>query len=260
LTVKGALRINRKLGLIPVVAVVLALALLLGLGLKGHYVFNPPYLLLTLSVVFYFLVTPIVTYISAKAYLTTGSLTLLFVSLAFLVGIPFSIAGAIASSVPNQSVKVAALGLVVSSFFQFSASLQASFGSVPIGPENRRLRLPVSFIAVLALSVIIIILAFTGVFPVFFVQNAGVTFIDEVFYGAIIFFFLVGSLLYLRIYLKSESSTLYVYSLGLLLYAIGSFGMSQQVVFGDAVVWVGRVSTYIGLLYFLYALIGSRNR
>jgi hypothetical protein len=45
-----------------------------------------------------------------------------------------------------------------------------------------------------------------------------------------------------------------------LLYALGSFGMSQQMVFGDAVVWVGRISTYIGLLYFLYALVGSRKK
>jgi len=233
---------------------------MLALGLRGHYVFNPPYLLLILSIVFYFLVTPTVTYISAKAYLTTGSLTLLFISLAFVIGVPFAIAGSITSSSPNLSVTTAALGLLVSSFFQFIAASQASFGSVSLGSENRRSKLILSFIGVLFLNVLIISLALLGVFPAFFVQLVGATFIDKIFYGAIILFFLVGSFLYLRIYSKSKSQTLYVYSLALLLYAVGCFGISQQLVYGDAVVWVGRVSTYVGLLYFLFALLGSRKK
>lgn len=62
---------------------------MLGLGLKGQYTFNPHYLLLALTLIFYLLVTPIVSYISAKGYLANGSLMLLFVSLAFFVGYSF---------------------------------------------------------------------------------------------------------------------------------------------------------------------------
>jgi hypothetical protein len=91
------------------------------------------------------------------------------------------------------------------------------------------------------------------------VENSGITFVDEVTYGFVILFFLVGSLLYLRLYLKSKSDILYMYSLALMLYAIGSFGLTQQVAFGDAVVWIGRLSTYIGLFYFLFALLRSRK-
>jgi hypothetical protein len=29
------------------------------------------------------------------------------------------------------------------------------------------------------------------------------------------------------------------------------------VVFGDAIVWIGRLSTYFGLIYFLFALLGE---
>jgi uncharacterized membrane protein len=81
--------INKTVAEIPVVAILLTLALMLALGLKGQYAFNPSYLLLILTIVFYLLVTPIVSYISGKGYLATGSLTLLFVSLAFLIGVPF---------------------------------------------------------------------------------------------------------------------------------------------------------------------------
>jgi hypothetical protein len=50
-----------------------------------------------------------------------------------------------------------------------------------------------------------------------------------------------------------------MYSLALMLYAMGPFGMTQQVVFGDAIVWVGRLATYFGLIYFLFALLHSRG-
>jgi hypothetical protein len=90
---------------------------MLGLGLKGQYAFNPPYLLVILPFVFYLLVTPVVTYISGKDYLTTGSLALLFVSLAFFVGVPFSVGTAFAASSANLTVTFGALGLIVSSAF-----------------------------------------------------------------------------------------------------------------------------------------------
>ena len=252
--------INKYVGLIPVAAILLVLALTLGLGLRGQFVFNSPYVLLALSLLFYWLVTPVVSFFSAKAYLRTGSLTLLFVSLAFLVGVPFSLATAGATSSPNETVTLGALGLLVSSIFQFLGAAQGSFRSVRVGATNRRLKLMLAFTGALLLSLLIIALSFLRVLPLFFVQDVGVTLIDEVVYGLIILFFLVGSLLYLRLYLNSKSGILYWYSLALLLYAIGSFGLTQQLVFGDIVVWTGRISTYIGLLYFLFAFLSSRER
>jgi hypothetical protein len=252
--------INKTLALIPVAAIFLTLTLMLALGLKGQFVFNSPIALLILTILFYLLVTPIVAYISAKSYLATGSLTLLFVSLAFFVGIPFSISIAAATSIPDLTVALGALGLLVSSTFQLSGAAQASFGSVPVGSEHRRLRLISVFLAVSVVCVMIVLFGFLGVYPTFFVNNVGITLADTVVYGFIISFFLAGGLLYMRLYLKSKSKTLFFYSLGLILYALGSFGITQQVVFGDAVVWVGRLSTYFGLIYFLYALLGSRQR
>jgi hypothetical protein len=256
----GAGNVNKKLALIPVVAILLVLASMLDLGLKGKYVFNSPYLLLILTFVFYWLVTPVVAYISAKGYLTTGSLTLLFVSLAFFVGVPFSIAtGITAVSSPNETVTLGALGFLVSSAFQFLGAAQASFGSVQVGSEGRKRRLMIAFTGVSAISGLIILLDLLGRFPAFFVENSGVKLVDLVVYGFVILFFIVGGLLYLRLYFRAKTDILYTYSLALMLYGIGSFGITQQLVFGDAVVWVGRIATYIGLLYFLFALIGGRQ-
>ena len=81
----GAGSINKKLGLIPVVALTSMLAVMLGLGLRGQFVFNPPYLLLVISLTLISAVGFIVAYLSAKSYLATGSLALLLLSTAFVV-------------------------------------------------------------------------------------------------------------------------------------------------------------------------------
>ena len=179
--------------------------------------------------------------------------------MAFFVGVPFSIATGFVASSPNKTVTLGALGLLVSSAFQFAGAAQVSFGSVPVGSENRKKRFSLTFLAVLVLSVVLILFGVFDVFPPFFVENVGVTFIDYAVYGLVVLFFLAGSLLYFRLYLKVKTDLLYIYSLGLLLYGIGCFGITQQVVFGDAIVWIGRIATYFGLLYFLLALVGSRQ-
>jgi len=157
-------------------------------------------------------------------------------------------------------VTLGALGLLVSSAFQFLGAAQGSFGSVPVGSERRKLRLTLAYCGVLIASILISLFAFSGVFPTFFVQNVGATLIDEFVYVVTIIFFLLGSLLYLRLYLQSKSETLLTYSLALMFYGLGSFGLTQQVVFGDAIVWVGRLATYVGLLYFLFALLSNRQK
>ena len=252
--------INTKIAIIPIPIFLVIIGLLLGLGLKEVFVFSSPLALLVVSILFYWLVTPAITYISAKGYLNTGSLTLLFISLAFFVALPFSIVSGAVASMPNLTVMFAAFGFILSSAFQLCGAAQASFGSVSVGFQNRKLRLTLALMGALILSLVLVILGFLGIFPSFFLQNSGITLVDQVVYAAVILFFALAGLLYLRLYLKSKSRTLYFYSLALILYAIGSFGITQQVTFGDAVVWVGRIATYFGLIYFLYALIGSQRQ
>ena len=147
----------------------------------------------------------------------------------------------------------------MSSAFQFAGAAQVSFGSVPVRSENRKKRLSIAFLAVLVLSVVLILFGVLDVFPPFFVENVGVTFLDYAVYALVLVFFLAGSLLYFRLYLKTKIDLLYMYAIALLLYGIGCFGITQQLVFGDAIVWIGRIATYFGLLYFLLALVGGRQ-
>ena len=64
-------RINKSVGLIPTVVISSALAIELTLGMRGQYVFNPPYLILVLGLILVSGVGFVVAYLSAKSYLAT---------------------------------------------------------------------------------------------------------------------------------------------------------------------------------------------
>jgi hypothetical protein len=55
--------------------------------------------------------------------------------------------------------------------------------------------------------------------------------------------------------MKSKSPALFWYSLGLALFAIGLFGVSQEMSLGDPTGWIGKIAQYIGGIYFLIMVI-----
>jgi hypothetical protein len=59
--------------------------------------------------------------------------------------------------------------------------------------------------------------------------------------------------------LKTHFVFYYWYSLGLVLFALGVFFLSQGSL-GSPVVWLGRVSQYLGGIYFLVAVLGVNQR
>ncbi len=248
------------MGLIPIAGIALALVFELALGLRGQYVFNPPYLLLAISLTLISTVGFIVAYLSAKSYLATGSLALLLLSMAFVVQSVVPIGNGWASTFsPSATVAMAALGLLVGSVIQLLAAAQASFRSVPIGSEHREARLTIAGLMAVLLSLIVVFLPFSPGFPSLFVDSTGVTMINQMIYAAAIGVFLVGSFLFMRLYSRSKASTLYWYSLALLLWGIGTFGVAWQLRFSDIVAWTGRLGWYFGSLYYLIALRSTRE-
>jgi hypothetical protein len=246
--------------LIPVVGLAVTLAIELALGLRGQYVFNSALLILALSIAVLCVGGFVVTYLSAKGYLLTGSLTLLFITLAFIVAVGGAIVSAVfANFSANESVTAAAIALLLFSALQLLSSVQASFRSVPIGSEHRKFRLILASSGVFVLFLIMALLIGYGALPSFFMNGIGVTLVDQVVYAIVVLFFGVGSVLFLRQYLKSNSNVLYWYTLALVLDAIGAFGLTLQVRFSDIVVWTGRLGIYLAIVYFLIALRSSRK-
>jgi hypothetical protein len=252
--------VNKKFGLIPIVAISVALALVLALTLRGQYVFNPPYLVLATGLTFISIVGFAVTYFSAKSYLSTGSTALLILSVAFVVQSAVPIGSGWASTFsPSATVAIAALGLLVGSIVQMLSGVQASFRSATIGVEHRKARLAIACFTALLLSIVVISLPLWSGFPVLFVNSHGVTLLNQGIYGISIVVFVIGSFLFMRLYRQSKSSTMYWYSLALLLWGIGTFGVAWQLRFSDILAWTGRIGWYIGSLYYLIALQSAKQ-
>ena len=232
----------------------------LALGLRGHYVFNPLYLRIGLNVALVAAVCSVVAYLSAKGYLLTGSLTLLVITMAFVyISIVSVIIGWLANFSANWGVTLNGLDLLLFSALQLFASFQASFRSVAIGSEHRKVRLTLACLAAVFLSGLLSLLTVLKVFPTFFVNGVGVTLTDQLVFSTAVLLFSLSSVLFLRQYLKSKSNVLYWYTLALALDAIGSFGVTLQVRFSDIVVWTGRLGLYVATVYFLIALLSSRK-
>ena len=222
--------------------------------------FNPPYLILVLNLAIVGGVSFIVAYLSAKGYLLTGSLTLLLITMSFvLIGIMDVISGWFANFSPNWAVTTAAIGLLFFSVLQIFGSFQASFRSAPIGSEHRKTRLTLTCLIVVFLSALLSSLIGLNIFPTFFINGIGTTLTDQIVYAIVIFLFSLNCVLFLRLYLKSKSNVLYWYALALALDAIGLYGLTLQVRYSDIVVWTGRLGTYIATIYFLIALLNSRK-
>jgi hypothetical protein len=160
---------------------------------------------------------------------------------------------------PNWGVTVFAVGFLMFAVLQLMSSYQASFRSVPIGSEHRRVRLVLAFSTALALVGIISLLCVLNVFPPFFINGVGVTLIDQIILATTVILFVLTSILFLKQYLRTKSTVLYWYTLALILFAIGAFGLSLQVQFSDIVVWTGRIGLYIGTITFVIALLSTRK-
>jgi hypothetical protein len=130
---------------------------------------------------------------------------------------------------------------------------------VPIGSEHRKVRLTLAIAVAIFLGFLMASLTVLNVFPTFFVNGVGVTLTDQVVFSIVVLLFAVNSVLFLRLYLKTKSNVLYWYTLAMVLETIGSFGVTLQIRFSDIVVWTGRLGIYLATVYFLMALLSTRE-
>ncbi len=252
--------VNKYVGLIPVIGVALSLVIELALGLQGQYVFNSVIVRIGINVILLATICFVIAYLSARGYLITGSLTLLIITIAFVyICFVTVIIGWLATLSPNWGVTLNGIDLLLFSGLLLSSSFQASFRSVPIGSEHRKIRLTLACITAISLGVVMSLLTVFNVFPTFFINGQGVTLTDQIVFSIAVLFFSINSVLFLWHYLKSKSGVLYWFTLALVLEAIGTFGVTLQLRFSDIVVWTGRLGIYFATVYFLIALLSSRK-
>ena len=114
-----------------------------------------------------------------------------------------------------------------------------------------------AYSATIAFSVLVSAIAVDGLFPKFF-TSAGPTLLRQIVLGMAACLFAITFLVYVRIYLRSRSDTLFFYTLGLGTVAIGLFGTLFITQFNGVVAWLARIGQYLGGLYFLLAVVYLR--
>jgi PAS domain S-box-containing protein len=239
--------------LVVVVAATVALRLV-----SFENIFEPPYLVFSLNILFLGIPGFFIAVIAARSFLRTGTWAVLWLgigslsfALATLEG-SFLIYGStanVAISVHNLIAFFAAALFFIGAFFSFSGiTLQE-------GREPRLLTLLVVYVGALGF---VVFLTFAGVrelLPAFFIEGQGGTSIRQMVVAtAVVLFFLAG-LGTMREYLRSKSHLLYWYSLGLVLMAMGMGGVLLQTSTGTPLNWMGRIAQLLAGVYLTVSIL-----
>jgi PAS domain S-box-containing protein len=246
------------LGAIPAAILALFTVLVVAFDLFSGTVSSPPNLLLALNLIFITGTNVTVALLSARSYLKNRSLNVLALGCGLLLsGLAALFAGWATGFSSNAGVTIYNIGLLFAGGAQFLGGLQTLRGnpSSTIGGEKGLLI--AAYSATIAFSVLVSAIAVDGLFPEFF-TSAGPTLLREIVLGMAACLFAITFLVYVRIYLKSRSGTLFFYTLGLGAVALGLFGTLFITQLNGVIAWLARIGQYLGGLYFLLAVVYLR--
>lgn len=250
------------------VAVPFLLSVILGLHFvfadlfPPGYIFEPPFLLPFLNFIFLALTPLAVAYFAARSFLSKGAFGLLLLGCGVLA---FGLAGLTAGwfmGLPdgvNVSVTIFNLCMLLSGGLHFAgaaAALQAPYIKTRLG---RRGSLFCGYAGVFILAALLVYASMRGTLPRFFLQGAGPTFLRQAVLGPAVVLFFLSAFVLSRVYRESKSAFLYWYLLGLLLVGAGLLAVFLPATVGGVVGWAGRVSQYLGGVYFLVAVLSART-
>jgi len=260
-----ASRLSKRLGAIPIPILIAMIATLAVLDLRAS--FESPLLLFALNAVFVSLASFLVAYISARSYLISGSNTnlllgsgvLAFGSASLLAGWLMAPPGGV-----NVNVTIHNTGSLLGSVFHAVSATMILLGVTSEVLRFRKLRLIITYLAVLVLIALLTIASLQGVIPTFFIQGEGPTSLRQGVLGTALFLFAISSIMFMKLYSESKSDLLYWYSLALAMIASGFFAIFFSRVSGSPVAWAGRCAQYVGGIYFLIAVLttirGARTK
>gem|GEM_PF-7023632 len=256
-------KIKKFAALTPLVLLSVIMAAHFGLTddyLRGH-VFEGPFLLPILNFLFLGLISFGVSWLAAKSYLKSGSLSVIMLgsgALAFgIIGISAGWFIYLPDGV-NIAVTIFNCGALLYGILNFLSSI-AHIGEFPpkADPKSRMRDLGVGYCAVIVVIGAITSASLAGWTPVFFVQSLGPTLIRQFVIGAAIMLLLISGAYLLSIHHKSKSDFSFWYALGLVLIAEGLLGVSLARSVGGIIGWTGRLAQYAGGIFLLMAVLSS---
>jgi hypothetical protein len=256
-----ALDFRKRLCAITVPAyIVLIAALTISLPYRPLVALDPPFLGLALSLMFRFGASMIVTYLFARGFLVSGSLSLLLLGTGVLIfgisGLSGSVATYLISGRSNDLVTISNTGaLAASILFLTGASLVLKKNF----PDLLRIRavLAVAYFGAATFVILLAISSLNGLIPTFLQTGVGATWLNYAVTGMTTSLFAVSSIILIRAYAESKTSILFWFSLGLAFAAISQSAFFISATPGSTVSWLGRSATCLGTIYFLFAILAS---
>ncbi len=260
---KGQVR-WKTIGWVPVAIIFISILSLVVFDLNGPGS-NQPNLVFVLQFIFVFCVSVLLTIVSARAYLSSGSLSILFIGIAslfygvLLMVAQWAVTPSLGSTLtPNEATTIGNIGILLASVLLFlSAILLWSTEGRTWLDTSRKFVLGASYIIAAILIVVVTMMDISDQFPVFFISGTGSTLVRQVVLALSGIFLIAACSLFGWKYLRTRYSILYWYSLGLVLFAISLIGIVYTVRIGDTVNWSGRIGLYLTGIYFLIAVLSN---
>jgi PAS domain S-box-containing protein len=225
--------------------------------------YDPPWLILAGNTLFVSLVSFLVAAIAWRNYASTGWVQALLLGCAMLA---FGLGGLLAALVrgrptgANLNVTIYNTGALVSAALHAAAAVLLSGGLAPETGRGRRIGwLCLGYGASVLVMGLVALASLRGAVPVFFVQGSGPTPLRQQVLGAAILLFVMAWLVFLASYRRNGEPFLFWYSGALALTAISLAGFFIQPSVGSPVGWAGRISQYLGGIYFLVALLSAER-
>jgi hypothetical protein len=245
----GLLPLRRKLGVAtPPIFIVLAALSIIGFGSGPTFY---PFLLISVIGLSILVISMMIVWVSAKSFLLTGSLNLLFLGLAVFVFGFMSILGELVSDINSTAgTLVYLLGLVMAGILHLVSGVLTYVGS-PLRKSRLRLRTGTAYSLAVLFMVIFSVWAIESNIPKF----SGTTL--KIVVASTASLFLGAAFMFSRVYSHSHSSTLFWYTLALATTSFAFVALLFAQNTGDLGTWTGIGGVLLGSFYFLISVIAT---
>jgi len=248
----GSFSLQRKLGLStpPILA---GFAAILGLFEIGNGISFYPILLISIVGALILVISLLVAWVSARSFLATGSVNMLFLGVAVLAFGSMSILGGLVSTVnPGDGSVVYLVGLLAAGTLHL-----VSAGLTFYGSPRRKNRLGIQVGTAYAITFFILITL--SAWSVQSNVSRSISLPANPVLGSTALLFLFSSLLFFKVYMRSHSPTLFWYSLALATTAFAFVALLFSKNAGDLVSWTGIGGVLLGSVYFLTSVVTTRK-
>jgi signal transduction histidine kinase len=255
-------KIFHNAGLITVIGLIVLILFLVALGNSEQGTFNPPYLRLILNAIFISATNIFVAIVSVRSFLRHGQISFALLSGALVAsGSAAFLSGGVSGISTNASFTIFNIGFLISSIMQAFGAVYISAAS-PASKVYSSRKIIISLILLLSISSVALVTALSvlGLTPPFITQNGDTTDLRQFVVGLSFLFFVFASSVFGYQYLRSKARALYWYSLALALFAVDTFVSYNSAQLSDALQWVGRISDYVGGVFFIIALLTLRQQ